>query len=273
MVSLPGVLAAAAAERSKLLSQTRVRLVLACCVVAPVMFALAIQAQSNAPTDTLFGRSVTDSGFAVPLVTLGFAALWVLPVLASLVGGDVFSAEDRYGTWKTILTRSHSRAEVFAGKVLIALGFSTIALVTLAVSSLAAGLAIVGHQPLIDLSGVALPPDRALLRVALAWVSVLPPTMGITAAAVLASIATRSSAIGIGGPVVATLVMQLSSFVDAPEILRRLLVTSAFRAWHGLFTEPHYYGPLVHGTIVSTTYLVAFLIIAHRMLVHRDIGQ
>ena len=74
------------------------------------MFAAAMRVQSSLPADTLFGRAVTDSGFAIPLVVLGFAALWPLPVLASIAGGDVFSAEDRYGTWKTVLTRSRSRA-------------------------------------------------------------------------------------------------------------------------------------------------------------------
>ena len=65
-------------------------------------------------------------------------------MLTSVVGGDLFSAEDRYGTWKTVLTRSRSRAEVFAGKVLTALGFSSLAVVVLAVSSIAAGLLVIG---------------------------------------------------------------------------------------------------------------------------------
>ena len=75
-----------------------------------------MRVQSSVPTDTLFGRTVGESGFAVPLVVLGFAALWVFPVLASIVSGDLFSSEDRYGTWTTVLTRSRSRGELFAGR-------------------------------------------------------------------------------------------------------------------------------------------------------------
>jgi ABC-2 type transport system permease protein len=272
-VSLRGFLAVAGVEWSKLMAQLKVRLVLTACLAGPFAFAAAMRVQSSVPSDTLFGRSVTESGFAVPLVVLGFAALWAFPVLASVVGGDVFSAEDRYGTWTTVLTRSRSRAEVFAGKVLTALCFSSLAVTALAVSSAAAGFLVIGRQPLIDLSGVLLPPAQALVRVALAWVSVLPPTFGFTAVAVLVSVATRSSAAGIGLPVVAGLAMQLYAFVDGPEAVRRVLITSAFGAWHGLLAEPTYYGPLVHGTIVSGAYFIVCLVLAYRMLRQRDIGR
>ena len=269
---MSGVLAVAGVEWSKLAAQFKVRILLATCVVAPFGFALAMRVQSSLPVDTLFGRAVKDSGFAISLVVLGFAALWAFPVLTSVVGGDLFSAEDRYGTWKTLLTRSRSRAEVFAGKVLTALGFSVLAVAVLAVSSVAAGMLVIGRQPLIDLSGVLVSPAQALVRVALAWASVLPPALGFTALAVLLSVAIRSSAAGIGLPVVLGLAMQLIAFVDGPELFRRLLLTSAFGAWHGLLTEPPFYKPLVHGAAVSGGYLVVCLIVAYRMLRRRDIG-
>src|SRR5262245_64711403 len=151
--------------------------------------------QSSLPEDTLFGSSVRQSGFAVALVVLGFAALWALPVLTSIVGGDLFSAEDRHRTWPTLLTRSRSRAELFAGKVLAALGFSSLAIVILATSSVAAGLLIVGPQPLLDLSGILRSPSESLTRVTMAWASVLPPAFGFTAFAVLLSVADRMSVV------------------------------------------------------------------------------
>jgi ABC-2 type transport system permease protein len=268
-----GVLTVAGVEWSKLMAQLKVRLVLGVCVVSPFAFAVAMRVQSSVPTDTLFGRTVTESGFAVPLVVLGFAALWVFPVLASIVSGDLFSSEDRYGTWTTVLTRSRSRGEVFVGKVLTALAFSSIAVATLAVSSVAAGALVIGRQPLIDLSGVARAPAEAIARVTLAWVSVLAPTFAVSAAAVLVSVATRSSAAGIGLPVVVGLAMQVYAFVDGPDIIRRLLMTSAFDAWHGLLTEPTYFKPLVYGTVMSGVYLSVCLGAAYGLIRQRDIGR
>jgi len=136
----------------------------------------------------------------------------------------------------------------------------------------AAGVLLVGRQPLVDLSGALLPPEQALRCVALAWASVLPPAFGFTAVAVLLSVATRSGAAGIGLPVVGGLAMQLYAYVDGPEAIRRLLITSAFGAWHGLLTEHPYYRPLVHGTAVSGAYFVVCLVVAYRLLRQRDIG-
>ncbi len=271
-MSVRGILTVAGVERAKLGAQHKACAVLAACLAGPFAFVMATKVQNAVPEDTLFGRSVKESGFATPLVVLGFAALWVLPVLTSVVGGDLFAAEDRYRTWATVLTRSRSRAEVFAGKVLASLGFSLLAVAALAVSSVAAGVLVVGHQPLIDLSGALLPAGQALGRVALAWASVVPPAFGFTALAVLVSVATRSSAAGIGLPVVAGLAMQLCAFMDGPDAVRRLLITSSFDAWHGLLVDHPYYGPLVYGTVVSGAYLVVCLAVAYRMLRRRDIG-
>src|SRR5262245_40984830 len=228
--------------------------------------------QSSVPSDTLFGRAVAESGFAAALVVLGFGALWAFPVLTSVVGGDIFSSEDRYGTWKTILTRSRSRGDVFAGKIITALLFSSVALVVLAVSSIAAGVLIIGAQPLVNLTGNLMTPTDALARVGLAWASVLPAMFAFTALAVLISVVSRSSAAGIGLPVVAGLALQLAAMVDGPEWVRRLLMTSAFGAWHGLLSEPPYYGPLVHGTLASTAYFVVCLAIAFGALGRREFG-
>ena len=271
-MSVRGVLAVASVECSKLWAEAKARVVLAVCVAGPFAFVGAMLVQSAVPEDTLFGRSVKESGCATPLVVLGFAGLWVFPVLTSIVSGDLFSAEDRYGTWTTVLTRSRSRAEVFTGKTLTALGFSSLALAALAASSVAAGVLVVGRQPLIDLSGALLPPGQALCRVSLAWASVLPPALGFTALAMLLSVATRSSAAGIGLPVLAGLAMQFYAYVDGPEAIRRLLITSSFGAWHGLLTEHPYYQPLIQGTAVSGVYLVVCLAVAYRMLRRRDIG-
>jgi ABC-2 type transport system permease protein len=270
-MTVRGVWTVAAVEQSKFAAQLKVRLLLAACVTGPFIFAVAMRVQSGVPSDTLFGRAVTDSGFAVPLVVLGFAALWPFPLLASVIGGDVFSAEDRYGTWTTVLSRSRSRAEVFTGKVIAAMAFSLAAVTMLAVSSVAAGVLVIGSQPLIDLSGLLLPGSQAATRVVFAWLSILAPTWGFTAMAVLLSVATRSSAAGIGLPIVIGLLMQLVAFVDGPEAARVLLLGTAFGAWHGLFADPQFIGPLVSATVVSLLYVSICLVLAYQVLVRRDI--
>ena len=272
-MSVGGVFAVVVVECSKLLAQIKAQLLLAICIIAPFGFAISMRVQSSLPTDTLFGRAANESGFAVSLIVLGFAGLWAFPVLTGVVGGDLFAAEDRHGTWASVLTRSRSRAEIFAGKTLTAIAFSLLTITLLAASSVAAGVLVIGYTPVVDLSGILLQPSEAMPRVALAWATVLPPALGFTAMGILLSVATRSSAAGIGLPVLVGLLMQLVAFVDGPDAARRLLLTHAFSGWHGLLFMPAYYGPLVHGTAVSVIYLIGCLAIAYRLLQRREIGR
>jgi len=270
-VNLRGVAAVAGVECSKLFAQLRVRLLFAVCGIAPFGFAAVVMIQTSLPTDTLFGRAVKDSGLAVSLVILGFAALWGLPVVSSIAGGDVFSAEDRHNTWKTILTRSRTRTEIFTGKLVAALGVSFAAVIVLALGSLAAGTLVVGAQPLVGLSGVLLSAPDALARVGLAWLSVLPPVLALTGVAIAVSIVTRNGAAGVGLPVLAALAMQLLALIDGPELPRRLLVTSAFGAWHGLLADPPFLGPLFDAMLVSAGYAAVAVFVAHRTFRRREI--
>src|SRR5579862_3027679 len=107
-------------EWAKLRAQPAPRAVLVLCAGGPFLFATAMRVQSALPTDTLFGRAANESGFATPLIVLGFGGLWVLPAIGSLVAGDLFASEERHGTWPALLTRSCTRTEVFTGKVLAA---------------------------------------------------------------------------------------------------------------------------------------------------------
>jgi ABC-2 type transport system permease protein len=271
-MSVSGASAVTGVELSKLLAQFKMRLLLAGCAAAPFVFAAVVLAQTSLPTDTLFGRAVKDSGFAISLVVLGFAGLWVFPVMSSVSGGDVFSAEDRFNTWKTVLTRSRTRGEIFTGKLAASLAMATMAVVLLAVSSVAAGVLLVGAAPIVGLTGVLLSAREAAPRLALAWLSVLPPTLALTVVAGAVSIVTRSSVAGVGVPVLAALGMQLVALVDGPELPRRLLITSGFGAWHGLFAEPRFYGPLVDAILVSAGYGAVALIVGYRTLQRREIG-
>ena len=271
-LSARGVGAVVRVESAKLIAQIKVWAVLATCLAGPFAFVAAMKVQSSVPEDTLFGRWVKASGFAVPLVVLGFAAAWAFPVLTSVVSGDLFSAEDRYGTWPTVLTRSRTHREVFLGKVATALLFSLTLVSMLAASSTIAGMLVIGRQPLLGLSGTLLPPGSALLRVAEAWASMGPPAMAFAALAVLVSVATRSSAAGIALPVVLGFAMELVGLVNAPDRVRRALLTTPFVAWHGLFADPPYYGPVLEGTAISLVYFAGCLGAAYALLRRRDMG-
>ncbi len=259
-------------ELRKLRAQSRVRLAFLACLLGPPLLAVVLGAQSGLPKDTLFGRHVHDSGFALPLLVLGFAGQWAFPLMTSIVAGDMFAAEDELGTWGSILTRSRSRAEVFTGKVAAAVIAATVMLTVAAVSSLVSGLALAGAEPLTGLSGSDIDPSRATVLVLVSWATVLPPLLAFTCLACLFSIASRNRVAGVGGPVVAGLLMQLLSLLGALGFAAGLLLTTPFAAWHGLAREHPFYGPLWQGFLVSLVWGVACLVVARRLLLRRDIA-
>jgi ABC-2 type transport system permease protein len=266
----PGAAQVVRVELSKLAGQLPTRVLAAVAALGPFAVAAVLKAQGAVPADTLFGRWVHTSGFALPLVVLGFAGSWGFPVLAGLVAGDVFAGEDRHDTWKLLLTRSCSRADVFVGKTLAAAACAVATVAALALSSVAAGALILGTRPLVGLSGTGLPPGRSLGLTFLSWLIALLPVLGFVSLALLISVATRSSVIGVLGPVIVAAAMQLLSLVGKGEVVRTLLLTSGFDAWHGLFTAPSYYGPLERSAVVAVAYIGVSLAAAWIILRRRD---
>jgi ABC-2 type transport system permease protein len=258
-------------ELRKLAAQKRARFALLGCVIAPIIVTVVLNGQQRPPKDTLYGRHIHSSGFAVALFVLTFASQWVLPFLTALVAGDIFATEDHLGTWKTLLTRSVSRTQVFAAKCIAAGIFAVSVLIVLAASTILSGVALVGRQDLVGLTGQLIPARTAFALVSASWATALPPLLVFTAIAVLLSVLTRNPAIGVVGPIVIGLATQLVGWLGGIDSERRLLPTTPFDAWHGLLTQHRYYDLITQGVLVSGGWIAICLGIAFVALRRRDI--
>jgi len=257
-------------ELTKLLAQWPIRLALLACWLAPALFVAAISQQSSLPADTLFGRYMGQTGWAGPLVVLAFSGTWVLPLLTSLVAGDIFAREDRLGTWRHLLVAVRSPQRIFAAKVLASLTVVILLLVGLAVSGVVGGLAAVGNRPLVGLDGHLLAPGQAAATVLLAWASVLAPTLAFAAVGLLGSVALGRSPMGLVIPALLALLLQIAQLLPLPVVVRVSLPNYAFIAWRGLFTDPAQTGPLVVGVVVSLVLALAASTLAYLLFMRRD---
>jgi len=257
-------------ELVKLFSQWRIRLLVLACWIAPGLFVAAVSLQSTLPTDTLFGRWMHATGWAGPLVMLGFAGTWALPLLTSLVAGDVFASEDRLGTWRHLLVAVRSPRRIFAAKALASLTVILLLVAGLACSSAVGGVVAVGHRPLVGLDGHLLTPADAAGKVLLAWVCVLAPTLALAAIGLLGSVALGRSPMGLLLPALVALAMQLAQMLPLPVDVRLALPGYAFVAWNGLFTSPAQLGPLLIGIVVSLVWAVTATALAYLLFLRRD---
>jgi ABC-2 type transport system permease protein len=265
-----GVRNAYGTELQKMMAQLTTRILILVCAIGPLAFAAVLKVQSGTPSDALFGVWVHSSGFAVSLVILGFAGSWGFPIVAGVLAGDLFSSEDRHGTWKTILTRSCTREDVFAGKLLAA-GTCAIALMlVLATMSLVAGIVLVGPHALVNLSGVLTSPGRMLALTIVSWLISILPLLAYTSLAILFSVATRNGILGVLGPLLVALVTQLLDLIGKGVIVHELLIGSGFDGWHGLFTSHPFFGEVLVGSLVSLVWIIACLAVSWRIFRRRD---
>ncbi|MFI1601332.1 ABC transporter permease [Streptomyces griseofuscus] len=257
-------------ELVKLGSQWRIRLLVLACWIVPALFVAGVSVQSTLPSDTLFGRWMHATGWAGPLVVLGFAGTWALPLLTSVVAGDVFAAEDRLGTWRHLLVVVRSARRIFVAKTLASLTVILLLMAGLAVSGAVGGLLAVGNQPLAGLDGHLLAPSDAAVKVLLAWVAVLAPTLALAGIGLLGSVTLGRSPMGLLLPAVVALAMQLAQMLPLPLVVRLALPGYAFIAWNGLFTDPGQVGPLLIGVAVSLAWALTATVLAYVLFLRRD---
>ena len=119
---------------------------------------------------SIFEAQITQSGLATPVLMLTFLSVFMLPLVASLVAGDIVANEDGNGTLKTILTRSVDRGQVLAAKTLAAFTYGAVAVFLSATVATVAGIISFGFHHVVSLSGTvvsageALPLDSRLQR-------------------------------------------------------------------------------------------------------------
>jgi ABC-2 type transport system permease protein len=259
-------------EVAKLLAQKRTFLGLGAAVAVPIIFVVVLLIQKGGPNDVPLGRSIRETGLAVPFVVLFFMSIWGLPLITALVAGDIVASESHNGTLKTILTRSRERGEVFAGKVLAAVTYTLAAIVAMGGVALVAGTIAWGFHPLTSLSGTKVSALHGLgLLVATLGIYGLP-LVGIAAFGVLLSTITRNSAASVVGTLMFALFMQLVGVLPGTESIRPYLLGTQFSAWHGLLRTPADWAPVVRAVWMCAIYIALPLIGSYLVFLRRDVA-
>ena len=259
-------------ELRKLVAQKRTYLGLLAAIVAPLIFVAALSLQSGSPNDVPFGRYVRESGLAVPLVLLTFGSIWLFPLIASLVAGDIVASEDHNGTLKTILTRSVDRGHVFAAKVLATATYALLAVLVMGATSVIAGSLKFGFHDVISLSGTNVGAWKALGLVGASLALYAVPLLGVAAIGVLLSTVTRNSAGAVVGALMVALLMQLVGILPGLGGIQPYLLTTQFDAWHGFLRTPIDWDPVVRAVWVAILYAVPATLAAYLVFLRRDVA-
>lgn len=259
-------------ELRKLRALKRTYLGLAAAATIPVILLIALQVGDGGPHDgTPFARAVTASGFAIPLFSLSFASFFLLPLLASLVAGDVVSGEVQGGTLKTILTRSVSRSRIFGAKLGSTAVYVLVMMAAQAVVGTVAGVLVVGAGPLPTLSGTTVAGWHAVAVIVLAFLVAAMTVMAISAFAVMLSALTLSTVAAIGGTVVLIVVLQVMASFDSLAFLRPYLVTERSNAWFAVVRDPIDWPEVRRAFIVDASWAIPCILVGWYSFIRRDV--
>ena len=268
----PGVGTILRWELRKLLAQKRTFLGLGAATIVPVIFVVALLADSNSnPEDLPFGTFVRETGLAIPLVCLSFGSFWLIPLITALVAGDIVATEDQNGTLKTILTRSVERWQVLAAKVIAALLYAAVALALFVGIALVLGGLAFGFNPVTLLSGTTVGVGRGLTLIAAGTLAYLMPVIGIAAIALLLSTVTHNSAAAVVGTLMISILLQVLAALSVLDWLRPYLLSEQFNAWQGLLRDPADWDPVIRAGWVSAGYALPALLAALTAFVRRDV--
>jgi ABC-2 type transport system permease protein len=262
-------------ELRKLVSQKRTYLGLGLAALFPLIFVVFENLHNrhgHGGNLSIFSSQITASGLATPVLTLEFLSAFMLPLIASLVAGDIVAAEDGNGTLKTILTRSVDRGQVFAAKTLAACIYAALAVYVAAAVGTVGGVASWGFHPVRTLSGTLVSAPEALLLVVAANAVYLIALLAVVAFGVLLSTATRNSAASVVGAVGFVILLYIVSAIPGLEGIQPYLLTNQFANWHGLLRTPTDWTPIGHSAWVCALYTVPALFAAYLVFLRRDVA-
>jgi ABC-2 type transport system permease protein len=260
-------------ELRKLVSQKRTYLGLALIVILPLFFVVFQNVHTRGNHgDNIFAAQITQSGLATPVLMLLFLSEFMLPLVASLVAGDIVAAEDGNGTLKTILTRSVDRGQVFVAKVLAGVTYAILAVFLSAAVATAAGVASWGFHSVRTFSGTIVSAPEALLLVFASNAVYLIPLLTIVSIGTLLSVVTRNSTAAVVGTIGLVILLFIVAQIPGLEGIKPYLVTEQFENWHGLLRTPTNWAPIAHSAWLCALYAVSALVAGYLVFLRRDVA-
>jgi ABC-2 type transport system permease protein len=268
------------AEVRRQASRRRTQLALGFMVLLPLIVLVAFEFGGGGGDDDsangggAFGSLVdlaTSGGLNFALFCLAVSAGFLLVVVVALFCGDTVASEASWGSLRYLLAIPVPRARLLAVKLVVALGYSLLALLTLAGVALLAGTLRYGWHPLGSTIAAEIPPGQGLLRL-LVILGYLAVTLLVVAGlAFLLSVLTDAALGAVGGAVLLWILSSILDQITALGSIRSFLPTHFSDAWLGVLSTPVQTDDMVKGAITAVCYATLFWGLAFWRFTRKDI--
>jgi ABC-type transport system involved in multi-copper enzyme maturation permease subunit len=214
----------------------------------------------------------TEGGLNFAMFSVFVSAGFLLVVAVALFCGDTIATEASWASLRYLLAAPVPRARLLRQKLIVALGYSTVAVLSLPLMALIAGTIVFGWHPLrLPPAGVELAAGAALGRLAIVLGYVLITELVVAALAFLFSVSTDSPLGAVGGAVGLMIVSNILDAVTALGPWREILPSHWQFAWLEAVAPQVTWGGMIEGASVSACYALILFALAFRRFRGKDI--
>ena len=216
--------------------------------------------------------TATTGGLNFTAFTFFVSAGFLIVVAVALFCGDTVATEASWSSLRYLLAAPVPRSRLLRQKLIVALGYSILAVTYLTLMALLAGtLAFGWHQLRLPGTGIEVPAGAALGRIAIVLAYVLVSELVVAALAFLLSVLTDSPLGAVGGAVGLVIVSNILDAVTALGNWRQALATHWQFAWLDVFQPQVTWAGMIQGSAVSVSYALVLGALAFRRFRTKDI--
>ena len=209
-------------------------------------------------------------GLVLPIFTLFLSAALLLPMVASIWAADGLAGESQHGTLRGLLIAPVSRVRLLGIKFFGLAAMSLFAVTLMAVVGVISGIAFLGNDGMLTLSGNVLSGWEAAGRIAFFVVLVTFQMVSIGAVGLAISACTEHPLVVQASIMAGLIVFAVLGSLPSLDWLHPFLITNALPGLIDVMRDPIPTGQLWDSTLLAGCYLVIGLSLATIRLVTKD---
>lgn len=261
-------------ELAKLLRRPRTWVTIALLSGLPVIVGIFLKVSGIAPRPgegPALLSEVLDNGLLFPAAALAVILPLFLPIAVSVIGGDTIAGEAANGTLRYLLVRPVGRTRLIVAKLVAVVTFIFLAVITVALVALAAGVVLFGIRPLSSVSVTTLSPFETFVRTVLAILYIGWSMLGLGSIALFASTRTDSPLAASLATLAAFVTSQVLDLIEATRSIQPYLPTHRWLAFVDFYRDPILWRDINEGIALQAIYVVVFLGAAWATFTTKDV--
>lgn len=224
------------------------------------------------PTSLRLSDLATHGALNFTAFALSVSANFLLVVAVALFCGDTVASEANWSSLRYLLASPVPRDRLLRQKLIVALGYSAAAVISLPLMALVAGTLAFGWNDIqVPGTGEIIPATAALPRFGIVIGYALISQLVVASLAFLLSTMTDSPLGAVGGAVGLVIVSTIVQAVEQLGTLRELLPTFWTTAWLDALVPELDWSGMIKGASVSVTYSAILIAVAFRRFRRKDV--